>query len=96
MEGNTWVVGVDEDEVKKDLLMRKRAQRTIDKKLWDSTWLREKYPNRFDEVYEKSELGTDIYDDALFPKDDEEVYVLNSDDGFNDNRKYMSWYSDNK
>ena len=41
MEGNTWVVGVDEDEVKKDLLMRKRAQRTIDKKLWDSTWLRE-------------------------------------------------------
>ena len=31
MEGNTWVVGVDEDEVMKDLLMRKRAQRTIDK-----------------------------------------------------------------
>lgn len=68
---NTWSL-LDQDERKKDLLMRKKAQQTIDEELWDSTWLRKRYPNRFDELYEKWELADDQYDPALFPNRFEE------------------------
>jgi len=68
---NTWSL-LDQDERKKDLLMRKKAQQTIDEELWDSTWLRESYPDRFDELYEKWELADDQYDPALFPNRFEE------------------------
>tara|TARA_B100000780_G_C21075189_1_gene432804 strand:+ start:469 stop:639 length:171 start_codon:yes stop_codon:yes gene_type:complete len=35
--------------------------------LWDSSWLRKKYPDRFDNEYQRSEIGDDaIYDPALY------------------------------
>ena len=35
--------------------------------LWDSSWLRKKYPERFDNEYQRSEIGDDaIYDPALY------------------------------
>ena len=33
--------------------------------LWDSDWLREKYPKRFDEYYFREDLQDDQYDPAL-------------------------------
>lgn len=44
-----------------------------DNDLWDSSWLRKKYPDRFDNYYQRSEIGDDaIYDPALYPERNEE------------------------
>ena len=66
------IIDLDEEAIKKDILMRRRAKRTIDENLWDTSWLKEKYPDRFDAVYEKWELGNDQFDPALFPEKQEE------------------------
>ena len=35
--------------------------------LWDSSWLRKKYPDRFDNYYQRSDIGEDaLYDPALY------------------------------
>lgn len=67
MEGNTMYVDIEKEQQKKDLLMRKRAKRTIDDNLWDSVWLSKLYPSRYNDFYEKWELGIDQFDPALFP-----------------------------
>jgi hypothetical protein len=36
--------------------------------LWDSNWLREKYPSRFDNYYYREDLQEDQYDPALYNK----------------------------
>ena len=95
MKGNTMSVHIEEEEQKKDLLMRKRAQRTVDENMWDTNWLRHKHPDRFSGVYEKWELGNDIYDPALFPMEDnqeEDVIVLSPYDGYNENKKYADLF----
>ena len=68
-KGNAPFINLlNNDEHKKDLLIRKNAQRTIDKNLWDNYWLRKKYPERFDNYYHKEDLQDDQYDPALYNK----------------------------
>tara|TARA_A100001015_G_C15027658_1_gene731399 strand:- start:2694 stop:2927 length:234 start_codon:yes stop_codon:yes gene_type:complete len=67
-KGNTkCVIHLDDKLKNKNESIHKRAKRTIKENLWDSSWLVKKYPNRFDGLYEKWELGDDVYDPALFP-----------------------------
>lgn len=92
------VIHMDEEAIKKDILMRKRAKRTIDENLWDTNWLRKKYPERFDTYYDKWELGEEQFDPALYPdrfiQEEEESLELESE--LNDNIKAADWYRDNK
>ncbi|MDC0001506.1 hypothetical protein OAD81_04565 [Flavobacteriaceae bacterium] len=68
-KGNAPFINLlNNDEHKKDLLIRKNAQRTIDENLWDYYWLRKKYPARFDNWYDKWELAEEQFDPALFPE----------------------------
>ena len=98
-KGNTpLVIDMDEEAIKKDVQMRKRAKRTIDNNLWDTNWLREKYPERFDSYFDKWELGEEQFDPALhldrFIQEEEDSLELES--GLNDNTKVADWYRDNK
>ena len=36
--------------------------------MWDSDWLRKRYPERFDEYYLRKDLHDDQYDIALYNK----------------------------
>lgn len=98
-KGNTpLVIDMDEEAIKKDIQMRKRAKRTIDDNLWDTAWLRKKYPERFDVYFDKWELGEEQFDPALHPdrliQEEDDSFELES--GLNDNIKVADWYRDNK
>lgn len=98
-KGNTHlVIDIDEEAIKKDIQMRKRAKRTIDNNLWDTNWLREIYPERFDTYFDKWELGEEQFDPALHPDRfiQEEEDSLELESGLNDNIKVADWYRDNK
>lgn len=98
-KGNTpLVIDMDEEAIKKDVQMRKRAKRTIDNNLWDTNWLRGKYPERFDSYFDKWELGEEQFDPALHPDRfiQEEEDSLELESGLNDNIKVADWYRDNK
>lgn len=62
-----FVIKQDQANMQKDAKMQQMADKTIKEDLWDSHWLMEKYPSRFNADYEKEDLGDDIYDPALFP-----------------------------
>ena len=99
-KGITPFVILDEEAeaIKKDKLMRKRAKRTIDENLWDTDWLRRKYPDRFESYFDKWELGDEQFDPALFPdkyiQEEEDSVELESE--LNDNIRVIDWYRDNK
>ena len=64
-----FIINLSDEAKKKEAILYKRAKRTIAENLWDTSWLRKKYPERFDNWYERWEIGDDaIYDPALYPE----------------------------
>ena len=53
----------------KDIEIAKKTIKKLYKyNIWDTVWLREKYPNRFTGFYERWELGVEMYENALAPE----------------------------
>jgi hypothetical protein len=48
-------------------------------KLWDSDWLKIKYPDRFDNYYYGEDLQEDQYDHALYNKGESFTEFVNID-----------------
>lgn len=46
---------------------------TAKKGVWDSDWLMEKYPSRFEMGYLREQLQGDQYDPALYTENDENI-----------------------